>query len=160
MLQRRWGRALVVALLGTLACQCSSRTTIPTDVSTAQSVRCMIGENALLGSAPITDQLHARAWLEANREQVAQRVSGDCAARAIAFVEETDFSRWQLFISSGYAAEQPFDAFRDDGRELTLFHGRVCGGAYPSSQLTMLRLLRNRAIRFKTVGGECPKNLP
>jgi hypothetical protein len=144
-------------MLGTLACQQGA--TLPTDVSTAQSVNCMIGE-VYLGSAPITDRLRARAWLEANRTEVARRAPKDCAARAIAFVEETNFARWQLLISSGYSASEPGNTFRDDGRQVTLFNGRVCGGAYPSSQLTLLRLPRNRAIRFETQGGKCESNVP
>lgn len=105
-------------------------------------------------------QSAAQGWLAEYRERLPSIVSDDCVARVIAFVEETDFGEHQLWISAGYAASEPGGHFDDDGTTVTLTHGRVCGGAYPSSRLTLLRLPRGRRIQHRTTGGECGRDVP
>ena len=151
-----------LALLTTAGASCrhSSFVDRPTLRQQAEFVTCDWTDKAHIGSEPMTEAAVARTWLQANREVMANGLREDCLAKATHFIETTDFARWQLLISSGYSAAEPASEFDDNHTTVTLFRGQVCGGAYPTSQLTLLRLPAGRTIASKTTGGLCPANLP
>ncbi|HLL21131.1 MAG TPA: hypothetical protein VK427_03320 [Kofleriaceae bacterium] len=121
---------------------------------------CDLRREGALG-AVLVEEGAARAWVEANRERVASNVSdASCGEAALAFVAATDFARWQVLVSAGHAAAEPNPNVLDDGRSVTLTHGQVCGGAYPQSQLTLLRVPAGRAVAHRRTDRECPRDVP
>lgn len=100
------------------------------------------------------------ADLRARLDAAIQHVEQDCVRRAIAFLDETDPTTSDLWVSTGYAAAQPRAAFAKDGATVILSASRVCGGAYPASALTLIRVPRGARITHQLVGGECPRDVP
>jgi hypothetical protein len=124
------------------------------------SVRCESGEGHFPGAGDLKTAAERDAWLAEHGATLRQRVSSEaCAESIVALVQSTDFDTHTVTIEKGYEASLG-TPFRDDGRTVTLVASRVCGGAYPSSAMQVIRIPRGRVVRTEVRGGECPSGAP
>lgn len=125
-----------------------------------ESVRCRTHEGHFEGAGELKSAAERDTWITQHAATLRERLGDEtCAESFVALVQSTDFSTHILRIEKGYEASLGIPA-SDDGRTVTLAASRVCGGAYPSSAMQVIRIARGRAVRTELRGGECPRDAP